>query len=567
MSTWIITTGNSDVQLKTDDNWNTLYDEVNEQPPLSDCNEFFSINRDEFTKLYPVPARVLGLVYKDKIEIARYFQDLSFPLLDNFFDSFDCNKLEYPKTIIVLITDQTKIFKVSEQDINGDSPYWQDTCELESILEKYINLKFQDKNRHYEQLIFRRLEPNINQMNQNQKSYGLDNWNETLNLVNNAFQELLKEINLNQNEIVYVSHQAGTPAISSAVQFASLGKFQQVKFLVSNPYINEDYKPLFESQIIPSSNYWRGIQIQKAKQLILNGLPGAALEILKDIGDIDAKAKMDLTRMVGVFNIANNLPKRKGKEPGKEPGKEFEPKEAVKRIIDALELIEIFFDNKNYLQGISLLSAAQEVFLKAAIINELQNKYSTIPLSVNNQDIILNINDVICWDQTGLGFVQSHHDAHLKNIMGVPPNYNIKKEKLEILDELKFPVDDTNKLKEGTYGKFHLIGKNTGMLAWLSELRPDFKIWGLLEWIGQYKREYEDDRRNQLMHNLLGVKTEEVTKYLLGTETNNIYRENVLSAYKEKVKQPFITGIQKLEISDYTSNLREKLKNIADSLN
>ena len=100
--------------------------------------------------------------------------------------------------------------------------------------------------------------------------------------------------------------------------------------------------------------------------------------------------------MVGVFNIAINLPKRKrkGKEPGKEPGQEFEPKEAVQRIIDALELIEIFFDNKNYLQGISLLSAAQEVFLKAAIINELRNQYPTIEIPVNNPNITLNINSL-----------------------------------------------------------------------------------------------------------------------------------------------------------------------------
>lgn len=557
MSTWIITTGNSDVQLKTDDNWNTLYGEVKQQPPLLHC-DFAAINPDEFTDLYPVPARVLGLVYKDKIEIDKYFKDLSFPLLDNFFEYFHRHKLEYPKTIIVLITDQESIFTVPEQYDYSDSPYWRDTCELESILEKYIKMKFQQENIYYEKLIFKRLEPNTNQIYQNQRSYGLDNWNETLNVVNNVFQKLLNEITLNQSEIVYVSHQAGTPAISSAVQFASLGKFQQVQFLVSNPYINEDFKPLFESQIIPSSNYWRGIQIQKAKQLILNGLPGAALEILKDIGDIDAKAKMDLTRMVGVFNIANNLPKRKEKE----PGQEFEPKEAVKRIIDALELIEIFFTNKNYLQGISLLSAAQEVFLKAAIINELRKQHLTIEISVNGQDITLNINKVICWNETGLGF-----ENNLR--------YETKEIKLEILKLLNFPVDDKSqelqkileKLKN--YGNFNVIGSNQGMLVWLSNLRPDFKplIWGLLEWIGQYKREHQDDRRNQLMHNLLGVKTEEVTKYLLGTETNNIYEDNVLSAYKEKVKQPFITGIQKLEISDYTSNLREKLKNIADSLN
>ncbi|MBD2359577.1 hypothetical protein H6G41_34430, partial [Tolypothrix sp. FACHB-123] len=93
------------------------------------------------------------------------------------------------------------------------------------------------------------------------KDEGLDNWEQALKLVQ---QELsISTLDIKPIDNIYVSHQAGTPAISSAIQFVSLAKFgKKVKFLVSNEYEPEN------TRLITSSNYLRGIQLQEAKVLL-----------------------------------------------------------------------------------------------------------------------------------------------------------------------------------------------------------------------------------------------------------------------------------------------------------
>ncbi|RUT03863.1 hypothetical protein DSM106972_047770 [Dulcicalothrix desertica PCC 7102] len=572
MAIWLITTGSSDVQLNSNNNWGSLYSKVNEKSPIQNCDEFYAPNIDKNTKLYPVPARVLGLVYQNHVANTE-FKDLSFPLLDTFFEYFNRNGIQYPDKIIFLITDQQQIFNDVEKHSYAESPYWQDTCELKPILEKYIQNKYQIKELVHPQLIFASIDPQINPVTQ--ISSGIDNWNDTLYLVEQSLSQELAKLQYNQAEDVYVSHQAGTPAISSAVQFVSLGKFSNVSFLVSSPYYDQNYDLKYDSQLIHSSNYWRGLQIQKAKQLILNGLPGAALEILDGIDNIDESVKRRLTQLVDVFNISNSLTK----------GQEYEPQVAMQRIIDALELVEIFFKNKNYIQGITLLCAAQETFLKAAIIYVLYKRYPQIQLQIDGKLVKLNTDEVIIWNKKGLGFVtddtdyngKKYPDNRLKNLMKVHKSKNIKEEKLNILRKLQFPTDNSNnneslkkileKLHKGDYGNFSVIGSNTGMLAWLCYLQPNFKplMWGLLEWVSQYEREYEDDHRNQLMHNLLGVEAEEVIKYLLGTKQNSNYQD-VLTVYQEEVKKHFLKVIIHFGLFVGNSQLQQELQDIANLL-
>lgn len=88
---------------------------------------------------------------------------------------------------------------------------------------------------------------------------GLDDWNHVLDIVRIELGRLPIE-----PDAAYVSHQAGTPAISSAVQFASLAKFRNnVQFIVSNEYSQK-------VRTIPRSTYLRGIQCQEAKALLNN---------------------------------------------------------------------------------------------------------------------------------------------------------------------------------------------------------------------------------------------------------------------------------------------------------
>ena len=250
MSIWIVTIGNSDIILKHDQNWNTLYQEVVDD---LECPLFASatrINPDDKNKGYTVPARVLGSVYGNK---ADYHQDLDFPLLNTFYQFFADS--QYPKKIIVILTDQQEIFSEDER-VYKDIPYWQDTCNLQLILARFFQEKFPElkEGKHIQYMT---LSP---KPDDNTKYKGLDDWDKVLALVQKEFANLN---NIDEQSIVYVSHQAGTPAISSAVQFISLAKFgQQVKFLVSSEYDKGQY------QDITSSNYLRGIQFEKAKQLL-----------------------------------------------------------------------------------------------------------------------------------------------------------------------------------------------------------------------------------------------------------------------------------------------------------
>jgi hypothetical protein len=102
----------------------------------------------------------------------------------------------------------------------------------------------------------------------------LDDWDAVLGLVQREIDSLKFESEL-QN--VYVSHQAGTPAISSAVQFCSLAKFgDRVKFLVSSEYNT------LPPDILPSSSYLKGIRKQEAIRLLSRHDYSGVETLLKD---------------------------------------------------------------------------------------------------------------------------------------------------------------------------------------------------------------------------------------------------------------------------------------------
>jgi hypothetical protein len=529
MTIWIVTTGNSDIQLKDDRNWSSLYDEVRDK---LECGDRFAsptqIDPDDKKAGYTVPARVLGLTYGNQPDY--YETDLKFPLLDTYRDYFKTNNIN-PKKIIILLTDQSHIF-LEEKIIYEKCPYWQDTCKLQPLFEWYLKKYFDC------QLNFESLTPKSGQ--------GIDHWNQTLLLVEETLPKL------DSDEPVYVSHQAGTPAISSAIQFVSLGRFKEVKFLVSNQYFDDNYEQVSKSDKIESSHYWRGMQIQKAKQLIKEGLPAAAKEILTGI--VDSNTITQLNDIVDLFNI-------KGSSAN---GQEFEIKPATERVVTGLDLIEIFFKQENYIQGIAILSACQEIFLKIAIISQSK--------TIERQ--LVKLSSLVTWNNKGL-FLKSQSD--LKKI----PYFQ---KPLNILHSLKFPVPNKGEFDFQfwcTYQKqedqtFKL--NNSRQFKWLCELKPDFKAWAILEWSCQYKREREDDLRNQLLHNLRGVEKDDVRNYLLGHKEDSIKIflgkskdeiNQVYLAYIEYVKKPFFKSLKFFGLwsnEDIENKLEQKLQEIADSL-
>ncbi|MFM5979583.1 MAG: hypothetical protein ACKO9I_03420 [Sphaerospermopsis kisseleviana] len=553
MSIWIVTTGNSDVILTHNQTWGDLHYEASDKLECSDFAQADPRDSNDHNAGYTVPARVLGIVYENQKEY--YEQDLKFPLLDTYQKYLTANNVTIER-IIVLLTDQSQIFSTQEQRIHPRSPYWKDTCTLKPVLEWYFQNSEISCTPEFEYFI-----PSNN-------AAGIDNWDATLSLVETKLTQLITELNIDTNQEVYVSHQAGTPAVSSAVQFVSIGKFKKVKFLVANEYFDpEDYDIKSQSKIIESSRYQRSVQIQKAKQLIESGLPGAALNILDTI-DVDENLKQDLRNLVRFFNIESELAKS---------GK-FDSGLAIERVINALELVSCYFQEQSYIQGITLLSAAHETFLKAAIMKELSKKYSYFNLSINGNTKRLQVIKVIEWTKAGLSFAKDPKDNevweldnHLKRLLGINIK-NIKSYKLDILQQLSFPTDNlelSRKLNKVEHGDFKIIGSNTGMLAWLKQLSSDFASWKLMEFIGRYDREFEEDRRNQLMHNLVGAKPKEVIKYLMGNQNSPQYTDNhasVVNAYEEEVKKPFLKQINKLGLPYKESDLRKQLQEIASKL-
>lgn len=259
MNVWIVTIGNSDVQLKHNYEESNEWSNRSKNPEIRSklrphgVNDFKPSRPQNWSEGDPftVPARVMGIVYGQNLD-DEVFKDLHFPLLDKFTEYLQSTKR--PDKIIVILTDQEKVFDNNNR--NKKSPYWQDTCTLQPILEKYF-----EQNKTYPQLKtnehihYLRLEPDTNKK-------GLDDWNECLTFVNKLFQR--SEIkSIKEFADIYVSHQAGTPAISSAVQFTSLAKFEKkVKFLVSNEYDRENTIP------ISSSSYLKGLKLQEAKELL-----------------------------------------------------------------------------------------------------------------------------------------------------------------------------------------------------------------------------------------------------------------------------------------------------------
>lgn len=511
MTTWIITTGNSDIQLNTDANWTRgerLFEKAKNNKPLCNCQgegkDFANLKRENDTKCFPVAARVLGLVYQGH---EHCYSDLVFPLLDVLIQAFQDQ--EFPDRVYIILTDQEELFKTSDIK-NSSCPFWQDTCTLKPLFEWYFQTKLKLKPD------FITLQPSVN-------NRGLDHWDQVLTLVT---EELTK---IQQDDVFYISHQASTPAISSAVQFVSIGYFSNVNFLIVNRYYEEN-KIITRHEIIPSSSYWKQLQIQKAKKLITDGFPGSALALLKEVEYNNSEKIEELESYIDLFNIKTI-----------DTGDEFEPKQAIKRVRKTLDLIEYFLKQKNYLQAIILLSAAQETFLKASISLYLQKH---IPGGFKE------------WNEKGLSL-------------------NLKETKIqEVIKQLQLSNQRNYKF-QSPHELFPL----------LKEFRKprDDNYWQLLIWSSTRDREHEFDRRNQLMHNLRGVKKEEVILYLTDPEELRKYLEDKVSycnsqrinldqsvneVYRNEIKVEFISALKTLcewTENDYIS-LEDHLEELAKSL-
>ncbi|MGL4503142.1 MAG: hypothetical protein ACRC2M_24125, partial [Planktothrix sp.] len=388
----------------------------------------------------------------------EYYEQLHFPLLDNFCKCLTEQKV-IPDKIVFIMSDQTELFKQDTYSLK--CPYWKDTCTLQPIFEFYFHQKFPKA----------KLIPIV--LTPKESGKGLDNWDSTLKLVQNEVYEL------EQDRSIYVSHQAGTPAISSALQFVSLARFgQAVNFLVSNEYKQSSV------EMIESSKYLRGILIEQSKSLVYTA-PGAAKKLVEKLDDVNNTVINQLQDLVNFFNLNRTVTDSED---------EFSIESATRRMIDVLDLIGIFFNQENYLQGITLLAAAQETFMKVAILQKIQD------LTVTIQGQSWKGNEVISWTKKGLFLSSRLRNLTIEN-------------KKHCLAQLRFPVNNYSLELDRD---FAITNRNYAMLPWLKCLEPKFKPWALLEWSSDNKKDQDDDLRNQLMHNLRGVEKQEVIEYIFG---------------------------------------------------
>lgn len=287
---WILTTGNSDVAMISDKNWKDL--QMKKKLPLI-YNKFLRTelpkNKNE-EKLFSFPARALGNLYGDVLDDERYFKILRFPLLEGFVDKLEHDN-KNPDRIIVLLTDQEAIFDICDRN-TIDSPYWKDTCTLKPILEHYLRQEFE-----FAKIEFATLQPEAG-------NNGLDDWDATLTLVKAGLAKWEENKWISKSDRVIVSHQAGTPAISSAVQFMSLSSFRgEVSFLLSNERSQE-------VNLVEYSSYFQSMEIEEAIKLLGNhdyaGVSSVLEERLKRLkaDDSDDADKIIADKIIALLEVA-----------------------------------------------------------------------------------------------------------------------------------------------------------------------------------------------------------------------------------------------------------------------
>ncbi|HEY9700076.1 MAG TPA: hypothetical protein V6D10_22665 [Trichocoleus sp.] len=268
MNVWLVTTGSSDVQVTSNEDWNDWWQEIKKSLYRLRFEPTKAIDDDG--EPYRLPARVLGIIHDRVPERVQPY--LTFPLLQNFTRELKDKEVQIDQ-IIVLASDQTDIFPELEREAKR-CPYWQDTSQLYPILENYFHVQFP----------MAVVKPLV--LKPTSSGKGLDDWDAVLELVQQAIGNLEFET---RPQAVYVSHQAGTPAISSAVQFSSLAKFgDRVRFLVSSEQSTRS------SEVLPSSSYLKGIRKQEATALLGRpDYPGVQAIVEPYLKDDDTKVLLN----------------------------------------------------------------------------------------------------------------------------------------------------------------------------------------------------------------------------------------------------------------------------------
>jgi hypothetical protein len=538
MTIWLVTIGSSDVELQHQgqQDWRQQFQSLrtsnrerfSNTQGLGEQKEAQSGNINNRSVLM----RILGDIYQDSSLIEeKAFSNLDFPLLEQFITKLEeLQKEESEKVedlkVFVLLTDQSTLFSPDEMR-KSECPYWQDTVQLKPVLKWYLKHKLGSSVEPQ----FLILKPHLESTGEESRPKGIDCWDAMLKEVRDKLNHDFQDIKVQANEKVYVSHQAGTPAISSALQFCSIAKFgDRVQFLVLNREY-KDTKLISTAQRLESPEYIRAIKLEQAKQLIRQGEPGAALSLIQ--GDIAP----DLEKELELINARINL--RQVEVSSEDDRTEFKPLEAAQRIDDMLDVVELLIKNKKYALAMIALTAAHETFLKAVTKKNLSTFRGSLlnikyeysdkgKCKVGTLDFAPNARTQ--WDNSGL-FINSQDNKRIK------------------------------------------VSNHQALLIY-EKLPNSSAPWLILKWIGKFQRDRDSDLRNQFMHNLRGVTEIDAIKYLTGQPSGQnleIFKQmGILKVYQTEVQQPFRDALcdTGLRDNDRTENLLEKvLHDLTDRLN
>ena len=512
MNIWIVTIGSSDVQLDSDNKcreksrtekqrsdkvWKYWYEEVQE-----DCYDIAFEPKQSYkdkNEPYRIEPRVLGMVYESsppavQKEIGSY---LTFPLLDNFV-----RKLEEspPDAIAVLLTDQSEIFHSNAERRKPKCPYWQDTCTLKPILMQYFKYKFPDAT-----CLWIPLSPASGEK-------GLDDWNYVLDLVRNNLREKLdgEEIEVDASDKVYVSHQAGTPAISSAVQFVSLAQFRtNVEFLVSNEYNQQTDKIL-------SPTYLGAIQQQEAKALL---------------------RRHDYSGVRDILGLTTTTPSNREQK-------------RIKDLLDAGEQWNFaeFQKFKNILVKRKLLSVS--------VFPWYQSGYESLYLAwirlEQGSTVDALFHSFRAAEGSVIKWAEKHYSSHI--VKDSRYGLQIKRSVCQTLPNYFNALSEPNQKKFEKWGQIGLYGDPIYEL--LRQARPEWRDHPDIRIVWESAKK----ERNNCFHQIEGLQESEVFE-AWGTKTKDEWKKRILGCLNFIAKEDLPQEFKSLEDASLMFKVHEELEN------
>jgi hypothetical protein len=521
MNIWIVTIGSSDVQLDSDNKcrekgrtekqgsdkiWKYWYEEVQE-----DCYDIAFEPKQSYkdrNESYRIEPRVLGMVYEaSSPEVQKeIFSYLTFPLLDNFVGTLKnppSDAIAFGDTqsiIAVFLTDQSEFFSSNVKRRNQKCPYWQDTCTLKPILKQY----FQDKDKF----------PNANcvwiPLSPAGKN-GLDDWNYVLDLVRNKLREKLdgEEIEVHATDKVYVSHQAGTPAISSAVQFVSLAQFRtNVEFLVSNEYNQQTDKIL-------SPTYLGAIQQQEAKALL---------------------ARHDYSGVRDILGLTGTTPNN-------------DKEKRLKYLLDAGEQWNFaeFQKFKNILVKRNLLSVS--------VFPWYQSGFESLYLAWIRLEQGSTVDALFHSFRAAEGSVIKWAEKHYSSYLVKDPKYGLQV-KLSVCQKLPNyfnALSEPNQTKFQRWGQIGLYGDPIYEL--LKQARPDWKDYPDIRIVWESAKK----ERNNCFHQIEGLQESEVFE-AWETKTKEEWKQRILGCLNFIAKEDLPQEFKSLEDASLMFQVHEELE-------